>query len=361
LTNSHTGYSVFNLQTSTQYYWKIVPSNFFGEPAGCQTWSFTTQAPFNLPFIEEFSGTDLPSGWIETDSAVTKGWYIYQGNYAGGEPNELEFDFKSAVGLSRYISPPIQTSGESLLTLKFKTLFGDDVPGMSVKVQTSTDAVHWVDEDWEHFSGTGSIGPEELTIPIYRNTGGIIYIAFVLTGDLYTFNYWVIDDVILESGGDFPATLSGTIQYDKTPAVPLNGVWVYLSTTSGIPIDTATTDLSGHFEFDSLVAGEYALTYHYPHNWGGGNAVDALLTMKHFTNLSNLAGVRLQAADVNNSGNVNSVDALLIMKRFVGLEMGFPAGDWCFESGVIQVPPNGNIVTIIRSVCYGDADGSFNP
>jgi hypothetical protein len=83
--------------------------------------------------------------------------------------------------------------------------------------------------------------------------------------------------------------------------------------------------------------------------------------MKHFANISTLTGVRLLAADVNNSANINSVDALLIMKRFVMIINSFVTGDWCFDKKEVSIPLNGNVVLPIRAVCYGDVDASLNP
>lgn len=352
---------VFNLLPGTVYYWKVVPQNVYGQPDGCPVCTFGTREPFTLPFTEDFSSTDIPAGWIEVDSAVTKGWYIYQGNYAGGMPNELEFDFKAAVGLSRIISPPIQTSGETMLTLRFKTIFGDDIPGMYIKVQTSQDAIHWTDEVWQYASGSGSFGPEEIEVPVYNNLGGMLYFAFVLEGDLYTFNYWAIDDISLESGGEFPSSVSGIVSYAKTPEVPMGNITVYLTTQDGTPVDTTVTDASGNYTFENLLPGQYVLNFATNHGWGGGNAVDALLSMKHFTGLTPLSGIRLKAADVNNSGNVNSVDALLIMKRFVGLETSFPSGDWCFTHQIINLLPDENKIIPVQALCFGDVDASLIP
>ncbi|MCX6270105.1 MAG: dockerin type I domain-containing protein [Bacteroidetes bacterium] len=360
-TNSNTFLTVYNLKCDTQYYWKVVPSNPYGQPAECPVWSFTTLSPFPLPFIEHLDHLNMPFAWIEMDSAVTKGWHIYQGNFAGGSPNELELDFKPGYGTSRLISPPIQTAGQFVLTLSFKILFGDDSAGMSVRVQTSADAIHWTDEDFVYNSGNGNFGPAMVTLPLSNNLGGVFYIAFVAEGNLHSFNYWIIDDIEVAPGGSFPGTISGSINYDNNAHTPLINLTVYLNDVNGIVTDSTLTNTNGEFLFTNVLQGNYYFTYRYNHVWGGGNAIDALLIMKHFALMTHLSGVKVLAADVNNSGTINSVDALLTMRRFVLLITSFASGDWCFDTRDITLPPNGSVIKQIKSVCYGDVDGSFTP
>lgn len=360
-TLGQTKFSIVNLQPSTQYYWKVIPMNSFGQPDDCDVWSFTTLDPYSLPFTENFSGTTLPYAWIERDSAATKGWYINLNNIAGGIANELRFDYQLSNGISRFISPPIQTAGESVLTMKFKTFFKDYSAGMSIKVQTSTDAIHWTNEDFIYSSGSGNLGPQQIILPLYHNLGSIMYVAFVLEGNLFALEHWYIDDVEITAGGLFPGSVSGSIRYDNTNATLLSNVTVYLQELDGSMIDSSLTGLNGQFQFNDIPQGDYQLSYAYSHNWGGTNSVDALLAMRHFANMAYLSGVRLLAADVNNSGNINSIDALLIMRRFTSIIDSFVTGDWCFDTRLITIPPNGNIVKQIKAVCFGDVNGSFNP
>jgi hypothetical protein len=95
--------------------------------------------------------------------------------------------------------------------------------------------------------------------------------------------------------------------------------------------------------------------------WGGANAVDALLIMKHFVAMSLLTGINLTVADVDGSGYANAVDALTTMKRFVGMQSYFSVGDWSFQEFWVTVGPGQTITQNIKGLCTGDVDNSFIP
>ena len=95
--------------------------------------------------------------------------------------------------------------------------------------------------------------------------------------------------------------------------------------------------------------------------WGGVNSTDALLILKHYVGMIQLTGVRLLAADVVNNGYVNTVDALAVQKRFIGSISTFPAGDWYFENPYLVLDGSISVTQDIKGLCYGDADGSYNP
>ncbi len=108
-----------------------------------------------------------------------------------------------------------------------------------------------------------------------------------------------------------------------------------------------------------LANGTYALTATTDHPWGGVNATDALLILKHFTGMSVLSGLPLQAADVNADQYVNSVDALMVMKRFTGMISAFAAGDWLFEPKAVNVNSLNSAIIKLRGICLGDVNASY--
>jgi len=155
-------------------------------------------------------------------------------------------------------------------------------------------------------------------------------------------------------------TIEGILQYDNVLQTPVSGVQMLLS-QNAMAVDSAITDSSGLFHFSHVPAGNYTITGTAGLPWGGGNATDALIVLKHFTGMGTLTGIRMTAADVNNSGSINSVDALMIVQRFVGAISSFPAGDWIIMEQNLIVTPCDQYNIPVTVVCTGDVNASFSP
>ncbi|MCX6270428.1 MAG: ice-binding family protein [Bacteroidetes bacterium] len=155
-------------------------------------------------------------------------------------------------------------------------------------------------------------------------------------------------------------SLSGVVQYDNTLHTPMSNTTVYLKSGESV-IATTTTNNSGVYSFAAVPSGIYTLDGSSNKTWGGGNSTDALLIEKHFVGLSILNGIRLSAADVDNSDYVNSIDAMMVMKRFVGIINSFPSGNWLFNPHSVTLSGNGIFTDNLKALCYGDVNGSYNP
>lgn len=162
---------------------------------------------------------------------------------------------------------------------------------------------------------------------------------------------------VLSSGS---GNLSGTVRYDNADLTPLSNVLVELHDNNN-EVYTTITDSTGYYEFLDVPTGDYSILCSSSSTWNGGNAVDALLVMKHFTGLENLTGIRLLAADVNNTSTINAIDALLIMRRFVSLISSFDAGDWIFEDVQPVIYSGCNLQIELKGICTGDVNGSNIP
>jgi hypothetical protein len=155
-------------------------------------------------------------------------------------------------------------------------------------------------------------------------------------------------------------TVSGALIYENQAATFLANVLVYLKDSADNIVSLSSSDTNGFYQFSNVIPGNYKIVVNCLKNWGGGNATDALIVLRHFVGVSALSGLKLQAADTDNSGYVNSVDGMLIARRFVGLINSFPAGDWVFEIPEILVVGNVNVLNI-KGLCVSDVDGSFTP
>jgi hypothetical protein len=169
------------------------------------TWSSNIQGttlclPSTLPFTEDFTSLSFPMCWSQTYSgALTSNrWSVGSDNEAGGTGNEMVCSWQEAIGISRLITPGIDFGTNTSATLSFKHFYSDYDPGVTLKIQSSTDLTTWTDQPYSIIGGTGDVGPETATLTLTIPTG-VNYIAFVVDGNHYSINYWYIDDVTITS------------------------------------------------------------------------------------------------------------------------------------------------------------------
>ena len=151
----------------------------------------------------------------------------------------------------------------------------------------------------------------------------------------------------------------GDIEYDNADSTVVDSVMVKLK-SGDMVIDSFLTRSHGEFCFSNVQPGNYTIECSSARSWGGVNSVDALLILKHFTELSQLANLRLLAAFIDGNSWLNSIDALLIAKRYTGNIMQYPQPDWVFEPKVISVGTS-NAEVKVKALCRGDVNGSYVP
>jgi PKD repeat protein len=156
------------------------------------------------------------------------------------------------------------------------------------------------------------------------------------------------------------SNLTGNVTYDNLQHTALNNTTVNLK-QGGVTLLSTTTNGTGAYVFNSLANGNYTLDGACTKTWGGVNAADALLILKHFVGTTTLTGMKLSVADIDGGGYVNSADALAVAKRFVNMITSFPVGDWFFEKPTVTITGTGNVIKDFRALCYGDCDGSYIP
>jgi len=189
-----TSYSHTGLTPGTVYYYKAWSYHGTSYSPGVSTYAATICNPSVLPFNEDFSASTVSICWTES-STIGDSWYLVNSNYAGGAPNEMWVQWTNAIGVTRLILPPLNTTGMTELVLDFRQFFDDYDSGLVYKVQSSADGITWTDEAWLNYSGNGNTGPGMVNTSIVNNLGGTTWIAFVLDGDHYQFDNWFIDDI----------------------------------------------------------------------------------------------------------------------------------------------------------------------
>lgn len=161
--------------------------------------SFTTLCqPNPLPFTETFNTASFPSCWTQTRSAYIQSdiWSVVDYGATGGSGYEMITEMYTGFGTSRLISPPIDFTGTPYVTLSFKQLYLDEDALTSLKIQTSSDLINWVDQPYTFQIGGGLVGPETATVLMNMPTG-VHYVAWTIIGD-HELIGWAIDDVSIE-------------------------------------------------------------------------------------------------------------------------------------------------------------------
>jgi hypothetical protein len=199
-----------------------------------------------LPVEEDFSGTFAPDCWT-LDGGTN--WVGVPTEHAGGTTPEAKFSWNpQTTGMQRFISPEINTSGYTSLTLSFKS-FLDFYPNseniFQIGVATSSDGTTW--NTVYSVEPTEDIGPEVIEIEIDNADmgSGTFQFAFFFNGNSFDISNWYIDDVLLRelnSGNDI---LTFTLDDELEPAVINNGAkTVTLEVVNGTSLTALTPDFT---------------------------------------------------------------------------------------------------------------------
>ena len=214
--------SLTGLSQNTPYHVRAYATNSSGTGYGADM-PFTTSAiqVYTIPFSETFPGPNLPVGWTTQNEGpgIVDKWAISETPLAGGDPNEASCAWQDVnPGTSRLVTPPIDTTGYSVLYMNFRHVLATfESGGVTIKVQTSPDGSTWTDEAWSVVISGSNKGPEIVPTILTQNLNrATTYVAFLITGNLHYFDKWYIDDI------GITATPPGTL---KPPALsfPRNG------------------------------------------------------------------------------------------------------------------------------------------
>jgi len=160
--------------------------------------------------------------------------------------------------------------------------------------------------------------------------------------------------------------ISGSVKYNNTAntALPQSKVFLFQSVATQAGLwqltDSTISGTGGAYSFNNYPNGTYMVKARPQLPWSGVNGTDALFILRHSTGVgSGLSGLYLAAGDVNANQLVNAGDVLTINRRFANLISGFPSGDWASETPEFTAQGQ-SVVRNIRTLCYGDVNGSYN-
>jgi hypothetical protein len=209
---------------NTAYNWWVRTDCAAGGGTGQSDWiagtSFTTLClTAVLPFNESYNAATFPACWSQTFSGGLNSnrWSVSTTALAGGTANEMKNSYQNATGISRLITPAINMStATNGVYLAFNTLIDDYGVGATLKIQTSTNLVNWTDEAWSYATTSNiNVGPMTVTLQILNNISTTTYIAFVIEGNHYQYDFWYIDNIAVQDGPFvIPGLWKGTLSTD---------------------------------------------------------------------------------------------------------------------------------------------------
>ena len=158
--------------------------------------SVATYAQNNSVILREtFNSISLPSGWTMTDNS-TDNWSISKTNKSGGEANELKFSATpQTVGYSRIITPAVDLTGLSSVTVSFRHFFDKkSTPAMIGVATSSNDGKNW-SIAWSQTYNEG--GQYNVIKSINTSDIGKNNVKFCIyfQGSSSTINAWYFDDL----------------------------------------------------------------------------------------------------------------------------------------------------------------------
>jgi hypothetical protein len=235
------------------------------------------ETPSNIHLSQDFSGSFQTDGWT-IENYSTK-WTAVNSYNAGGIAPELRFEYTSGTSTTRFISPSLDISGVTDLSLSFKQLVDHFGSGYSIGVATRSDQGSW-NTVWTT-SPTNDIGPEIKDIIIANDDVGSsdFQFCFFLSGNAYQIDYWYIDDVSLFTPYDLDLSVN-SINLDNyissgivTPEATLKNEGLNDITSFDIKYQISSGDIiSESFTDVTILRGEtYLHTFDQSWNATSGN------------------------------------------------------------------------------------------
>ncbi|CAO80453.1 choice-of-anchor J domain-containing protein [Candidatus Cloacimonas acidaminovorans] len=226
-----------------RWYWTVEAINDDGSAVVEPAYSFEIQSDprVNIPYAQDF-GTDgtWPLNWSQTYSGgvTSNRWTLSNTNSAGGTAYEMMASWASGTGISRLIAPPLNTDGIANVAINFNTYYNDYAAGITAKVQYSFDLNTWYDTPWSIISGSGDVTGNQTALITGLTNHPTTYVAWVLDGNHYQFDYWYIDDVAISLPPDHDVKV---VSYDvENQVVPENTVVTPIATVGNNGLNTET-------------------------------------------------------------------------------------------------------------------------
>lgn len=298
----------------------------------------------------DFSGGYPPAGW--TVDVQPTNWSAVSSTNAGGTAPELRFNYAPTFnGTSRFISPSVNLTGQTTVTLLFKHKVDHYGGAYTVGVATRSNNGTW-NTVWSEVNPTGDIQAEEIVTITNSDVGSSNFqVCWFFTGNSYNIDFWYVDDVRLfvplahdvmvkdilinpEYVAGTPFTPQALIKnfglnsetFNTTCVIKLNGSSIYTQNSSTVTIAAGDEQAVSFSDFT-------------PPN--ANDLYEVMVT-------TNLAG----DMDPTNDSRTEGFDTYTTARNMVILEIG--TGTWCqfcpgASMGAHDLITNGKAVGVIKN------------
>lgn len=301
-------------------------------------------------FNVDFSGGYPPAGW--TVDIQSGNWSAVSSANAGGTSPELRLNWTPQFNnTSHFISPGVNTTGQSLLVFKFKHSLDHYGGPYTIGVATRADGGSW-NTVWSIVNPAASTQSEEIISITNSDVGSANFqICFFFSGNSYNINYWYIDDVSLlvplahdamvkniiidpEYVAGTPFTPQATLKnfglnsetFDAACEIKLNGTVVYNQNCSAVTLSAGAEQIVSFPDFTPPAAND----------------------LYEISVTTNLTG----DLDPTNDSQAGGFDTYTTPRNMVLLEIG--TGTWCqycpgASMGAHDLLTNGKDVAVVKN------------
>jgi hypothetical protein len=148
---------------------------------------------------ESFDGENFPEGWRKSEIGK-ENWVMSKSANAGGEANELMFNFMPPLfnSTSRIITPALNLKDAKEVVVSFKHALDSQINAYTLGIATSLDTINW-NVAWEQqYETSGKYEVFELvSTPDLGKEN--VYFCLFFKGSSFTLNDWSFDDFVISS------------------------------------------------------------------------------------------------------------------------------------------------------------------
>ena len=158
---------------------------------------------------ESFDGSSMPAGW--SIAGQPNNWSVSATANAGGTPNEMHLTWSPQFnGMTRLVSPAINTTGFSEVVFSFKHALDNYSGSNTIGVATSSDGGSTWNQAWSQGYSTSSSWTVNVSVSTPDMGQPNVQFCIFFNGSSYNINDWFFDDVKIFTLENLDVAVTGT-------------------------------------------------------------------------------------------------------------------------------------------------------